>query len=149
MRLPDAVASLPLARATLNLFASVWERRYEHIYSRGEALFNLARQGDISHTEVSGVLTALVTTFIETFRQRTTGLLSKAYTAIPLGLTQVYLGLSADELLSSASGKGWHFDPANHIMTPTRATRKASLATAPSTFAMFNAVTDNVARLEA
>jgi hypothetical protein len=64
MRLPDGVASLPLARATLNLFASVWERRYEHIYSRGEALFNLARQGDFSHTEVSGVLTTLVTMFI-------------------------------------------------------------------------------------
>jgi hypothetical protein len=64
MRLPDAVASLPLARATLNLFASVWERRYEHIYSRGEALFNLARQGDPSHAELSGVFTTLVTTFI-------------------------------------------------------------------------------------
>jgi hypothetical protein len=64
MRLPDAVASLPLARATLNLFASVWERRYEHIYSRGEVLFNLAQQGDFSRTEVSGVLTTLVTTFI-------------------------------------------------------------------------------------
>lgn len=64
MRLPDAVASLPLARATLNLFASVWERRYEHIYSRGEVLFNLAQQGDFARTEVSGVLTTLVTTFI-------------------------------------------------------------------------------------
>ena len=64
MRLPDAVVSLPLARATLNLFASVWERRYEHIYSRSEALFNLVRQGDFSHTEVSGVLMTLVTTFI-------------------------------------------------------------------------------------
>jgi len=64
MRLPDVVASLPLARAMLNLFASVWERRYEHVYSRGEALFNLARQGDVLHTEVSGVLTTLVTHFI-------------------------------------------------------------------------------------
>ncbi len=64
LRLPNAVASLPLARATLNLFASVWERRYEHVYSRGEALFNLAQQGDFSHTEVAGVFTSLVTAFI-------------------------------------------------------------------------------------
>jgi len=149
MRLPDVVASLPLARAMLNLFASVWERRYEHVYSRGEALFNLARQGDVLHTEVSGVLTALVTDFIESFRQRTIVLLSKAYTTIPLALAQVYLGLPADELLSITSEKGWHFDPATHIMMPTRAARKTSLSAAPSTFTMFNAVTDNVARLEA
>jgi hypothetical protein len=62
--LSDAVVSLPLARAMLNLFASVWERRYEHVYSRGEALFNLAQQGDFSHTDVAGVFTALVTAFI-------------------------------------------------------------------------------------
>lgn len=64
LRLPDAVASLPTARALLNLFASVWERRYENVYSRGEALFNLAQQGDSSHTEVAGVFTSLVTAFI-------------------------------------------------------------------------------------
>jgi len=133
----------------LNLFASVWERRYEHIYSRGEVLFNLAQQGDFSHTEVPGVLTTLVTTFIESSRQRTIALLSKAYTDIPLALAQVYLGLSADELLSIASEKVWHFDPTTHILTPTRAARKTSLAAAPSTFAIFNAVTDSVARLEA
>jgi COP9 signalosome complex subunit 8 len=63
MRLPDAVASLPLAQAVLNLFASVWERRYEHVYPRGEALFNLARQADFSQAEVGGVLASLVTTF--------------------------------------------------------------------------------------
>lgn len=64
LRLPDAVASLPLARATLNVFASVSERRYEHVYSRGEALFNLSQQVDFSHTEVAGVFTSLVTAFI-------------------------------------------------------------------------------------
>jgi hypothetical protein len=63
MRLPDAVASLPLAQAVLNLFASVWERRYEHVYPRGEALFNLARQADFSQAEVGRVLASLVTTF--------------------------------------------------------------------------------------
>ena len=70
MRLPDAVASLPLARAVLNLFASVWERRYEHVYSRGETLFNLAQQGDFAHTEVVRVLTTLVTAFIGECRFR-------------------------------------------------------------------------------
>lgn len=56
----------------LNLFASVWERRYEHIYSRGEALFNLAQQGDFSHTEVAGVFTSLVTAFISKWRPKFT-----------------------------------------------------------------------------
>ncbi|KAF8503796.1 COP9 signalosome [Russula emetica] len=149
LRLPDAVASLPLARATLNLFASVSERRYEHIYSRGEALFNLAQQGDFSHTEVAGVFTSLVTAFIESFRQRTVVLLSKAYTTIPFAIAQAYLGLPAEELLSLASEKGWHFDAATHVMTPVRAARKISSSATPSTFAMFDTVADNVALLEA
>jgi COP9 signalosome complex subunit 8 len=104
----------------LNLFASVWERRYEHVYSRGEALFVLARQGDFPHAEMAGVLAALVTAcigecslgntsaliyyfFTESFRQRTIVLLSNAYTAIPLALAQIYIGLPADKLLSSMS----------------------------------------------
>jgi hypothetical protein len=48
----------------LNLFASVWERRYENVYSRCEALFNLAQQGDSLHAEMTGVVTSLVTAFI-------------------------------------------------------------------------------------
>ncbi|KAH9984735.1 hypothetical protein BJV74DRAFT_847876 [Russula compacta] len=128
MRLPDAIAALPLARAVLNLFASVWERRYEHVYSRGEALFNFAQQGDFAHTEVVRVLTTLVTAFIESFRKRTVDLLSKAYTTVPLALAQVYLGLSADKLLSIASEKRWHVDTATQIMTPNRVIPKISLS---------------------
>ncbi len=101
------MASLPLARALLNLFASVWERRYEHVYSRGEALFNLAQQGDSSHTEVARVFTSLVTAFIGKCAVRNLPvlhysviLLSKAYTNIPFAIAQAYLGLSAEELLS-------------------------------------------------
>ena len=166
MRLPDAVASLPLARATLNLFASVWERRYEHIYSRGEALFNLAQQGDFSHIEVSGVLTTLVTTFIgmcsvpkptgtyllcnnqnspangllrccqkhiRTFPWRllrpTSVCQSTNFSlvcSIQVGsLFTTYITFSATQV---ASENGWHFDPTTHILTPTRAARKTSLA---------------------
>jgi len=148
LRLTDAVASLPTARALLNLFASVWERRYENVYSRGEALFNIAQQGDSSHTEVAGVFTSLVTAFIESFRQRTVVLLSKAYTTIPFAIAQAYLGLPAEELLSLVSEKGWHFEAATHVMTPARVAFKISSSATPSTFAMFDTVTDNVARLE-
>jgi len=64
-RLPDAVASLPLAQALLNLFATVWEGRYENVYLRAGALFNLARQADFSPIEVAAaVFTTLVSTFI-------------------------------------------------------------------------------------
>jgi hypothetical protein len=64
MRLPDAVASLPLAQAMLNLFASVWEKRYEHVYPYGESLFSLALQSDFSQAEVGGMLANLVKAFI-------------------------------------------------------------------------------------
>jgi COP9 signalosome complex subunit 8 len=133
----------------LNLFASVWERRYENVYSRCEAVLNLAQQGDSLHTEVTGVFTSLVTAFIESFRQRTISLLSKAYSTIPFAIAQAYLGLPTEELLSLASEKGWHFDAATHVMTPARVACKISSSAIPSTFAMFNTVTDNVARLEA
>jgi hypothetical protein len=43
------------------------------------------------------------TRWIESFRQRTVVLLSEAYTAIPLALAKVYLGLPVDELLSCMS----------------------------------------------
>jgi hypothetical protein len=67
-----------------------------------------------------------------------------------------------------ASEKDWNFDAATQVMTPVRAERKISssasacdslllprerylqlLWAAPSTFAIFNTVADNVARLEA
>jgi hypothetical protein len=37
---------------------------------------------------------------LETFRTRTFKLLSKAYTSLPLALGQVYLGLTAEQLLA-------------------------------------------------
>jgi hypothetical protein len=62
--MPDAVASLPLAQATLKLFASVWERRYENIYPRGEALSNLARRADHLQADLAELIVSLVGTFI-------------------------------------------------------------------------------------
>lgn len=67
LRMPDAVASLPFAQATLKLFASVWERRYENIYPRGEALSNLARRADHLQTDLAESIASLVGTFIGEF----------------------------------------------------------------------------------
>lgn len=64
LRMPDAVASLPLAQATLELFASVWERRYENIYPRGEALSNVARKVDHLQADLAELIVSLVGTFI-------------------------------------------------------------------------------------
>jgi len=64
LRIPDAVASVPLAQATLKLFASVWERRYENIYPRGEALSNLARRADHLQADLAELIRSLVGTFI-------------------------------------------------------------------------------------
>lgn len=62
--MPDAVASLPLAQATLNLFAAVWERHYENVYPRGEALSNLARRADHLQADLAELIASLVGTFI-------------------------------------------------------------------------------------
>jgi hypothetical protein len=40
--MPYAIASLPIAQATLDLFAVVREQIYENVYHGGEALPNLA-----------------------------------------------------------------------------------------------------------
>ncbi|KAH9030607.1 COP9 signalosome [Lactarius pseudohatsudake] len=148
LRIPDAVASVPLAQATLKLFASVWERRYENIFSRGEALSNLARRADHLQEDLAEVIAGLVGTFIESFRQRTFVLVSKAYTTIPLSLAQVYLGLQSDHLLRVTSSEGWHFDAPSQILTPVRIARRTEPSPASSTLLMFECVTDNVARLE-
>ncbi|KAH9011609.1 COP9 signalosome [Lactarius pseudohatsudake] len=148
LRIPDAVASVPLAQATLKLFASVWERRYENIFSRGEALSNLARRADHLQEDLAEVIAGLVGTFIESFRQRTFVLVSKAYTTIPLSLAQVYLGLQSDHLLRVTSSEGWHFDAPSQILTPVRIARRTEPSPASSTLLMFEGVTDNVARLE-
>ncbi|KAI0303555.1 COP9 signalosome [Multifurca ochricompacta] len=124
MRLPNSVASLPLSQATLNLFASVWERRYEHVYSRGETLLNLAQQADFLCADVPRVIASLVTAFIESFRKRTLALMSKGYTTIPLNLAQGYLGLSGDDLLSIASAQAWRFDASTHILAPASVSRE-------------------------
>ncbi|KAH9001532.1 COP9 signalosome [Lactarius akahatsu] len=148
LRIPDAVASVPLAQATLKLFASVWERRYENIFSRGEALSNLARRADHLQEDLAELIAGLVGTFIESFRQRTFVLVSKAYTTIPLSLAQVYLGLQSDHLLRVTSSEGWHFDAPSQILTPVRIARGTEPSPASSTLLMFEGVTDNVARLE-
>ncbi|KAH9180295.1 COP9 signalosome [Lactarius sanguifluus] len=124
LRIPDAVASVPLAQATLKLFASVWERRYENIFPRGEALSNLARRADHLQADLAELIASLVGTFIESFRQRTFVLVSKAYTTIPLSLAQVYLGLQSDHLLRVTSSEGWHFDAPSRILTPVRISKK-------------------------
>ncbi|KAI9446704.1 COP9 signalosome [Lactarius indigo] len=148
LRIPDAVASVPLAQATLKLFASVWERRYENIYLRGEALSNLARRGEHLQVDLAELIASLVGTFIESFRQRTFLLVSKAYTTIPLSLAQVYLGLQSDHLLRVTSSQGWHLDALTQILTPVRITKRTEPSPASSTLLMFEGVTDNVARLE-
>ncbi|KAH9004874.1 COP9 signalosome [Lactarius hatsudake] len=148
LRIPDAVASVPLAQATLKLFASVWERRYENIFSRGEALSNLARRADHLQEDLAQLIAGLVGTFIESFRQRTFVLVSKAYTTIPLSLAQVYFGLQSDHLLRVTSSEGWHFDAPSQIFTPVRIERRTEPSPASSTLLMFEGVTDNVARLE-
>lgn len=146
--MPDALASVPLAQATLALFASVWERRYENIYHRGEALSNLARRADHLQADLAESISGLVGTFIESFRQRTFVLVSKAYTNIPLDLAQIYLGLQSDHLLRVASSQGWHFNVLTQILTPVRIAKRTEPSPVSSTLLMFEGVTDNVARLE-
>ncbi|KAI0064715.1 hypothetical protein BV25DRAFT_1823119 [Artomyces pyxidatus] len=151
-RLPESIAAQPLPQALFSLLASTWERRYEKVYPRAEALFDLVNQSESLEAEVAAVLARLVTAFVDTFRARASALISRAYTSIPLELAGTYLGLNREQLLEAAQSQRWQYDASTDIFTPAPqpSSRVGIRAfSAPSTVATFTLVTDSVARLEA
>ncbi|KAI0032823.1 hypothetical protein K488DRAFT_85497 [Vararia minispora EC-137] len=122
MRLPEGTKGHALAQALFALLASVWERRYTHVYARAEALYISAQTSDFPDPGLASVVLALVEAFvgesyglcipkacrlictIDMFRKRMFALIAKAYTSINLPLAQTYLGLSQEPLLAGMIG---------------------------------------------
>jgi COP9 signalosome complex subunit 8 len=63
-RLPQTVASEPLARALFALYTSVSERNYETIYVNAEKVVGIVRTPDSIGTDLAAVVSALMSTFI-------------------------------------------------------------------------------------
>ncbi|KAJ7286274.1 COP9 signalosome [Mycena rebaudengoi] len=152
MRLPNNLASLPLVKQLCALVASTWERKHENVYVRSQALAQLVGQPDFMDTSLGALLGLMITIFLDSFRDRTFTLLSKAYTSLPLPLAQMYLGLPPEELLTVATDSGWAFDTSTQILSPVPPKARSGAAgngfSPFSTLATFDFVADSVAKLE-
>ncbi|KAF8077777.1 hypothetical protein FPV67DRAFT_1684613 [Lyophyllum atratum] len=149
-RLPDNVFSSPLSRALMELLASTCNREHANVYSRAENLFDLVHRPGFFDETLASVLTGLLATFVESFRQRTIALLSKAYASLPIALAQVYLGLKDGELLAVVQNAQWSYDSSTKILAPQ--VRSSTASTTPehafSSLSTFHFVADSVAKLE-
>jgi len=135
----------------VGLVASAWDRKHANVYSRADALFKLVGQPDFFDRKLASVVAQMVTTFLDSFRQRTIVLLSKAYTSLPLSLAQMYLGLSSDQLIVVAEEAQWLFDTSTKVFTPSISTGDTLTNPKSNTFSSlstFHFVADNVAKLE-
>jgi COP9 signalosome complex subunit 8 len=67
MRLPDRTKEQPLAQALFSLLASIWERRYEHIYVRAQALYSQAKAPGFPDAALATVVSSLIEAFVGAF----------------------------------------------------------------------------------
>ncbi|KXN92185.1 COP9 signalosome complex subunit 8 [Leucoagaricus sp. SymC.cos] len=152
-RLPDPLLAMPLTKALLELVSATAERRYSQIYARAEALFNLVAQPNFSDTKLASLIANLVTNFLETFRERTFALISKAYSSLPLSLAQIYLGLPGEQIVRAAEQHGWIYDVSSQILEPkpmADASPSAAVQNLPiSSLSAFKFIADSVGELEA
>jgi len=148
-RLPESLSATPLAKSLLALVASTWDRKHANVYSRADSMFKLVEQHDFLDQRLGLVVAGMVATFVESFRQRTFILLSKAYISLPLSLGQTYLGLSSDELLRVAEEAGWSYNASTNILVPAASSVNAPVSKSGfSSLSTFHFVADSVAKLE-
>lgn len=151
LRLPDRLQLSPLGQALISLVASTTERHYASIYSRAQALFQLAGDSKFPDQALGNVITDLTSRFVETFRAKTSILLKNAYVSLPLPLAQVYLGMTTDLMVDVAQNLGWSLDPSASILTlPSDESEasKFSVGGGVSSLTMFHFVADSVAKQE-
>lgn len=148
-RLSDSLSATSLAKSLWGLVASAWDRKYANVYSRAESLFKLVEQPDFFDQKLATVIAGMVTTFMESFRQRAFVLLSKVYTSVPLFLAQIYLGLSSDQLLIVAERAGWSYNSSINILVPAASSIDGPIMKPDfSSLSTFHFVADSVAKLE-
>ncbi|KAK0482524.1 hypothetical protein IW261DRAFT_1036294 [Armillaria novae-zelandiae] len=149
-RMHPRLQKLPISTALAALLDSSMERKHGEVYARAEALYNMAKDTENApDPQFPVVLSEMVQTFTESFRERTFRLLSKAYTALPLALAQTYLGLTSDRLLAAAESNHWRYDALTQVLSPTApsAPLGASLSSS-SSLAAFGFIADSVAQVE-
>ncbi|PPQ93228.1 hypothetical protein CVT25_015226 [Psilocybe cyanescens] len=146
LRLPDNLASLPLSRALSALVTATVNRQHSAVYDHANTLNTVVSHPDFTDKELAGVISQLLSVFIDTFRQRTFALLSKAYTSLPLSLACIYLALPAEQVIDAAQKHSWSYDFSGQILNPVKGP-DISLQSF-SSLTTFGLVSDSVAKLE-
>ncbi|KAF8844428.1 hypothetical protein BDN67DRAFT_1007957 [Paxillus ammoniavirescens] len=148
-RMPDNLLHHPLIQALTHLLASTFDRKYANIYSRAQALCILMQQPDFCDPTLAKVVTFMVTAFLESFRQRTFGLLCKAFASIKVSQAQIYLGFTREQLMSVSSGY-WQYDSVTDTFRPIDATGADStkLTAPPSSLGTFQLVANGLTKVE-
>lgn len=99
----------PLLISTYTLLRALYTRSYQNIYTT------------LSSAPWSSVLAPLVARFGEHFRRRTLILLSRAYTAISLKSTAIFLGLEGKDdslIIAKVENEGWRHDAVTGMLKP-------------------------------
>jgi COP9 signalosome complex subunit 8 len=150
LRLPPIHLSRPAGNGLSSLFASVWENKYDRVYTRAQELHGrVAASLSDFEAEVVPVIQNLLVTFVQKYRVKSLRLLAVAYEAIPASLMEWYLGLSANELLPELEKEGWKYDSSTGILkAPSSSSTSDSGTPASSTLNSFRAIANNVTRLE-
>ncbi|KAF8965207.1 COP9 signalosome [Flammula alnicola] len=120
LRLPDSLASLLLPRALTTLVTSTMNRQHVKVYEQAANLLGLVSQPDFFDKDLASIIATLISAFLDSFRQRTFELLSKAYTSLLLPLACTYLGLQTEQIITVAEKYGWSYDPSTQILCPAR-----------------------------
>ncbi|KAL1685616.1 COP9 signalosome [Schizophyllum commune] len=146
-RLPEQLHGLPIVQGLNSLVALTWQRRYDQVYSRVETLVNVANDFEEPITQV---LHALLRQFLDSFRERTFQLLSRACTEVPLNLVETYLGLPAEQIVPAAQARGWAYDEASKVFKPVKpkAVTATTAKTEISSLNTFHFVAHSVGKLE-
>ncbi|KAL1744362.1 COP9 signalosome [Schizophyllum fasciatum] len=146
-RLPEQLQGLPIVQGLASLVALAWQRRYDLVYTRAEGLFTVASDFE---EPIAQVLHALLRQFVESFRERTFHLLSRAYNEVPLSLVETYLGLPAQQIVPAAQSRGWAYDEAHKLFRPVkpRAVSASAAKSDISSLKTFHFVASSVGKLE-
>ncbi|KIK98084.1 hypothetical protein PAXRUDRAFT_824267 [Paxillus rubicundulus Ve08.2h10] len=155
-RMPENLLHHHLSQALTHLLASTFDRKYANIYSRAQALCTLVQQPDFWDATLAKIVTFMTAVFLESFRQRTLGLLRKAFASIKVSQAQIYLGSTREQLLNTlnhqkASSGHWEYDSVTDTFRPIDATGADSTkltVTAPSSLGTFQLVANGLTKVE-
>ncbi|KAF8651479.1 hypothetical protein AX16_004777 [Volvariella volvacea WC 439] len=147
-RLPEALLTHALPKLLFSLVAATWDRKHTQVYVRAQSLIQLVTRPDFFNPTLGSLISAMVLTFAERFRERTFSLIASAFTSISVALLQSYLGLTSEQLLPLLAQKGWEYNATTQIVVPGGSGVASCEPRAAATLKTFHVVTDSVAKLE-